>query len=175
MKRGQTHFRRARAVGARWVACLAGLWLIAGCATTEAPRDYTRATAQFFLEAVDGRGIAVLLPQSGVQIPVNAQPVISEGDIANVELAQVELGRCLMFQLTPPAARDLYRLTGSHQGRRLVLLVEGAALGARQIDRPISDGNVLVFAEVPDAALPALVENLKKTALANQRELARKR
>jgi hypothetical protein len=175
MKIAPTRFRTAKAPRVRWVAFLAGLLIVAGCATTEAPRDYTPARAQFFLESVDGRGIAVLLPQSGVKIPVNAQPVISEGDIVNVELAQVELGRCLMFQLTPPAARDLYRLTGSHQGRRLVLLVDGAALGARQIDRPISDGNVLVFAEVPDAALPMLVDNLKKTALANQRELARKK
>ena len=50
----------------------------------------------------------------------------------------MELGKCLMFQLTPAAARDFYRLTGSHQGRRLVLvscldnLLKGAASQAVQ-------------------------------------------
>ena len=114
------------------------------------------------------------LPQSGVHLTVNPQPVVAEGDFTNVELVQVELGKCLMFQLSPSAARDFHRLSGSHQGRRLVLVINGEPLGARRIDGPVANGVVFVFIELPDEALPKLVENLKSTTVTLQREIARK-
>lgn len=150
------------------------LLLLGGCASTPPPRDYTPKLARFFVEAVDNRSTTVTLPQSGVQVAVNAQPVLTEGDIVDVAIAQVDLGKCLMFQIAPGATRDLYRLTASHQGRRLVLVIDGAALGARRIDGPITDGVLFIFVEVPEAELPALVRNLKMSSAAVQREFARK-
>ena len=82
---------------------------------------------------------------------------------------EVELGRCLMFKLTPAAARDLYRLSVQSQGRRLVLVVNGAPLGARRIERPFDDGTVLIFAEINDTELPALVGNMRKSSAELQR------
>lgn len=146
-----------------------------GCQSTPAPRDYTRRLPRFFIEAVDNRSTTVMLPRSGVRIAVNAQPVITEGDIADVSLAQVDLGKCLMFQVVPGATRDLYRLTASHQGRRFVLVIDGAAYGARRIDGPITDGVLFIFVEVPDAELPKLVDDLKKSTASVQRGLARKK
>lgn len=147
---------------------------LAGCATSEKRGDYKPTWARFFLEASGAEGTPVTLPVSGVNLVVNAKPVLTEGDIANVELVQVDLGKCLAFQLTPAAARDFYRLSGSHQGRRLALLVDGEPLGARRIDGAIADGVVFVFLEVPEAQLPGLVENLKKSSIAMQKELRRK-
>ena len=154
-------------------ALLLGAW-VAGCQTAKHKGDFTPTYPRFYLEAPDGRGLAVTLPKSGVQLSLNAQPVLTEGDVVNVELAQVELGKCLMFQLTSSASRDLYRLTASHQGRRLALFVDGTALGARRIEAPWVDGTVLVFVEVPDETLPQLVSDLKKSCAALQRELAKK-
>lgn len=145
-----------------------------GCQSTRAPLDYKPTVARFFLESGSGDGTPLQLPQSGVHLTVNSKPVIAEGDITNVELVQVELGKCLLFQLTPSATRDFYRMSVTHQGRRLVLIVDGEALGARRIDGAITNGVVFVFAEVADGALPKLVDNLKKTSMAMQRELARK-
>jgi hypothetical protein len=153
---------------------LAGAALLAGCGTSGAQRHESRTLARFFLESSDHAGTLVALPQSGVRVTVNSKPVFTEGDILNVEIVQVDLGKCLMFQLTPTAARDFYRLTGAHQGRRLVLLVDDAPVGARRIDGAIPDGAVFVFVELPDSALPALVENLKRSSVAFQREIARK-
>lgn len=146
----------------------------AGCQSTSAPKDYTPTQARFFLEAASGDGTPVTLPQSGVKLTVNSKPVITEGDIVNAELVQVDLGKCLLLQLTPSATRDFYRLSVTHQGRRLVLLVNGAPLGARRIDGAIANGAVYVFVEIPENDMPTLVENLKKTSVALQRELARK-
>lgn len=165
---------RFRAIAVGWLILVACCGL-AGCASKAAPRDYTPTWARFFLEAAPGAdGMPVTLPRSGVNLVVNAKPVITEGDIVNVELVQVELGKCLMFQLTGSAARDFYRLSGSHQGRRLVVVVNDATIGARRIDGAIADGVVFAFVEVADDELPKLVDNLKKSSVALQRELQRK-
>ena len=154
---------------------LVGAWLLCGCQGTSAPKDYTPLRARFFLEASEtNAGTVVGLPRSGVNVTVNAKPVLTEGDFINVELAQVDLGKCLMFELTPTARRDFYRMSGSHQGRRLVLTVNDDAIGARRIDGAIENGVVFIFVETPEEQLPRLVENLKKSAIAMQQELRRK-
>lgn len=151
------------------------LGLLAACGSaTSGAGGFKPTIARFFLESADARGIGITLPQSGVQIGVNVQPVFTEGDVRNVELVQVDLGKCLMFEFTTSAARDLYRLSGSHQGRRLVLTLDDKPLGARRIDGAWSDGRVLVFVEVADEALPELVQRLKRSAEVVQRELAKK-
>lgn len=156
------------------LAIFAGMLWCGGCQSASAPKDYTPTSARFFLESGSGDGTPVMLPQSGVRVTLNSKPVITEGDIVNVELVQVDLGKCLLVQLTPTATRDFYRLSVTHQGRRLVLLVNDAPLGARRIDGVITNGAIFVFVEIPEADLPALVNNLKKSSVAMQRELARK-
>ena len=159
-----------------WITVLLslGLFIHAGCQSASKPKNYTPVTARFFLESGSGDGTPVMLPQSGVRLTVNSKPVITEGDIINVELVQVDLGKCLLVQLTPSASRDFYRLSVTHQGRRLVLLVDGNPLGARRIDGAITNGVVYVFVEMPEAEMPAFVDNFKKSSVAMQRELARK-
>ena len=154
---------------------LGGMLVGVGCQSNAVPRDYTAMSARFFLEAPTSEdGTPVTLPQSGVRLAVNSKPVITEGDITNVELVQVDLGKCLLIQLTGSATRDFYRLSVTQQGRRLVMTVNGETVGARRLDGPITNGVIYVFVEMPDAELPALVNNLKKTSVAMQRELARK-
>jgi hypothetical protein len=161
-----------QSVTGAWLAlALMGSW---GCQSTSAPKDYTPLVARFFLESASGDGTPLTLPQSGVRVTVNPKPVIAEGDIINVDLVQVDLGKCLLFQLTPTAARDFYRLSVTHQGRRLVVLINDSPLGARRIDGVITNGTIFVFVEVPEIDLPRLVDNLKKSSVAMQRELARR-
>jgi hypothetical protein len=143
-----------------------------GCATTK-PVDYTPTQARLFLESADANAPTVKLPRSGVVIAVSSKAVITEGDIINAEVVQVELGRCLLLQVTPTAARDLYRLTGSNQGRRLVLTLNDVALGARQIDRPFDEGAVMIFVELSDADLATLAVDLKRTSAELQKAIKR--
>jgi hypothetical protein len=147
---------------------------LAGCQSAKAPLDYTPTLPRLFLETSDPEATSVALPQSGVRVAINPKPVFTEGDIVNVELVQVDLGKCLMLQLSPAAARELYRVSASNQGRRLLLMLNQVPIGARRIDGPLADGNVLMFVEVPDVALPVLVTNLKKTTAELQRTMARK-
>src|SRR5262245_42693642 len=94
------------------VTAVVGLSLLSGCQSPEKV-DYTPTLPRFFLEQADKTVVTATLPKSGVQIVTGSKPVFTEGDVVNVELMQVELGKCLMFQFTPAAARDLYRVTGS--------------------------------------------------------------
>ncbi len=153
---------RGRAFGIGLVA-----WMLAaaGCATAPQPATLAPLTARFFLESRPGEtGVPVKLPQSEVTIVVGAKPVITEYDIVDAAVVQVELGRCLRVQLTPAAARDLYRLSVSAVGRRLVLSLDERFLGARRIDGAMTDGTVMIFVEAPDAQLPDLVARLKQTS-----------
>jgi hypothetical protein len=79
-----------------------------------------------------------------------------------------------LLQVTPAAARDLYRLTGANQGKRLVLTLNDVALGARQIEAPLAEGSVMIFVEMTDAALSDLVRDLKRTSAEVQRQISRK-
>lgn len=171
---------RSRMRGSSTLRSLAGLaaiaFALAGCRTpsTEPSTNYAPLVARFYLEVKpEESGVAIKLPQSGVTITVAPKPVVVEYDIANAEVAQVELGRCLLVQLNGPAARDLYRLSVAMLGRRLVLSLNDQFVGARRIDQAIEDGAILTFIEISDAELPSLVARLKRTS-ADLAETARK-
>ena len=148
-----------------------GLFFLSGCQTTPpSPLDQP-LVARFFLEArPETTGVPMQLPVSRIALNVNPKPVLVEYDIVKVELVRVDLGWCLLFQFTPAAARDLYRLTAANVGRGLVLTFNGTPIGARRIDQAIADGALLIFVEVPDVDLPPLAEQLKRTSA----EIARK-
>lgn len=149
------------------LAVLAAAWF-GGCqsAMPPAPTDYQPLVARFYLETTPNEaGLAVQLPSSGVHLNVAPKPVFVEYDLINAEVAQVDLGLCLLVQLTPAASRDLYRLSVGSVGRRLVLSLNDKLLGARRIERAMSDGNIMVFVEVPDAELPGLVNRIKRTSV----------
>jgi hypothetical protein len=108
-------------------------------------------------------GEVMTLPVSGTSIAVHGEPLMTEFDIRNVELVKVDMGLALLLQVTPSAARQLYRASVSNMGGRIVLAVNGTAIGARRIDGAIQDGNFYTFVEVDDAELEELVLNIKET------------
>ncbi len=139
--------------------------MLAGCSSPAPSPTVEPLVARIYLEMRPGEaGLPVQLPVSGVAVTVNPKPVIVEYDFTGAQVAEVELGRCLMLRLTPVAARDLYRLSVSSLGRRLVLALNDRVLGARRIEQPISDGVVLIFLEVPDPELSALAARLQQTS-----------
>lgn len=145
------------------LACIA----LVGCgtapsrtATIPAPASVVRV----FLEA-DGHepSARVQLPRSGVVLSVGTRPVFLESDLVGAEVAEVELGRCLLLQFSGPAARDLYQLSSRASGRRLVVSVDGVFLGARRIESALGEGRLLVFLEVSDAQLGEIAARVKTT------------
>jgi hypothetical protein len=158
----------------RFITALGLLSFLLWPACAQAPASRSAVTTvRFFLEADRDAAALIVLPVSGVQIAVEAKPVLSEFDLVDVQVVREELGECLRFQFSRAAARDLYRMTTTRQGRRLVLLVGDQPLGARRIERPSADGQVQIFVERPDAMLPTLAAELREIAAQTQRQAAK--
>jgi hypothetical protein len=161
----------------RFFLCIAffgGLLITAGCNSKTDKKDFETVVARFLIEAEEGDAFAtVTLPVSGVQIAVNNRPVVTEFDFTGVQLAKGDLGQFLVFMLTSDATRDVYRVTATNQGKRLVLFINGTAVGARMIDRPFNTGAITVYPAIPDKDLPELVKNLDATSADMQKKLAK--
>lgn len=155
-------------------AALLGLMCL-GLAACGSRRAEPPLAARFYLEAAATEvSTPVVLPRSDVRIKVAPKPVLSEYDVVGVELAEVDLGRCLAFEFTPAAAEALFRLSRAHAGRRLVLLIEGEPVGARVLDESVEAGRLLMFVERSEAELPRLVARLKRSATGLAPGVARK-
>ena len=108
-------------------------------------------------------GSVVQLPVSGTRIALAKEPMVSEFDIANVELVKVEMGLALLVQTTERGARALYRGTVTNLGGRVVLTVNNNAIGARRVNKPIQNGNFYTFVEIGDDELGQLVLDIKES------------
>lgn len=115
-------------------------------------------------------GTEVKLPVSGTRINLSREALVNEFDIMNVELVKVDMGLALLVQTNDRGARALYRGSVSHKGGRIVLTVNGNAIGARRIDGAIEDGNFYTFVEVDNDEIGQLVLDLKAT-IAHLQEL----
>lgn len=151
---------------------LAALVAAVGCNSSTKKKNYPVTVARFFLEADENSAFAsATLPISAVKIAINNKPVLTEFDFTSMQIGESDLGKFLVFNLTPDAARDIYRVTGSNQGKRLVLFINDSPVGARMIDRAFNAGSIGVFVALPEELLPELVKNLNLTSVDIQKEL----
>ena len=144
-----------------WFVALA--LALAACKTTEEkPETLTVPRLMIETRSMDYGGTGgtyVTLPVSGTSIPIRGEPLATEFDIDNVEMVEVDLGLALLIQLDDLASRRLYRATVSNNGSRIVLMVDGEAVGARRIDGAIMDGNLFTFVEETIAYLKTQEED----------------
>ena len=137
----------------------------AGCSSSSKKKDYTVSVVRFMVESSNREeGGGVRLPLSGVIIPVAPKTFFTEYDITRCDVIDNELGKSLAFQFTEAAARDLYRFSVTNQGRRLVLVLNGQAIGAQRINVPNTQGFVIIYVEVPEPDLVELAANVTKTS-----------
>lgn len=108
-------------------------------------------------------GETAVLPVTGTKIIVQKEPVVTEFEIVNVEMVKVELGLALMIELTEKGARDLYRASVTNKGGRVVLTVNGNAIGAQRFQQAVTDGKWYTFVEVDNEELGQLVLDMKDT------------
>ncbi|MEX2382127.1 MAG: hypothetical protein WD490_07075 [Opitutales bacterium] len=148
-------------------------FLLVGCQSNR--RDYTPHMARFFIETSPAfptsRSIPVILPFSQTELNVDPTAVLIETDITWVEPFDAEFGPAVAFYLSREAGRDLYRISASNPGKRMVVTINEVVLGMITIQRPIEDGVISMYLEVRDEDLPELVINLQKTAEEFQRRM----
>ena len=152
--------------------CFSALLLLSLWACTACKRDHSEADKLLVPRLmIESRSIQygsmhtvpLRLPVSGSEIMVEKVPVVNEFDIRNVEMVKVDMGLALLIELSELGARELYRRSVTHNGSRVVLVVNGNPLGARRLDGPIQNGQLFTFVEVNDAAVGPLVLELKSS------------
>lgn len=160
-----------------WLGLIALSLAVAGCGSSSSKKKkYPVTVARFMLEASDREvGTLVRLPLSGSTINVLPKTYFTEYDISKCEVVDNELGKGLFFQLTEQASRDLYRLSASNQGRRLITTVNGVAIGAVRVDRPIAQGFIITYVEVPLTAMEEMAKNISLTSADARKEAEKKR
>lgn len=159
---------------ARWLVVAGALAILSATTACQSRKPQEPIfVARFHLETAPNLpapwAVPMELPRSGTTLAVVRSPVLTETDLANVELVQVELGLCLLFQFTEFGARNLFQVTGGNLGRRLVLAVNGQPVGVRIIDGPVSNGNWLTFTELEDDEVTQLAVDLKRSVLEMRR------
>lgn len=137
----------------------------AGC-----KKDKPTHTVRFYVEnnSAGRTGVwsqPMTLPTSGLTYYVKPDPLITEGNITNIQLVKVQSGHyAFLFHLDDWGTRHLYRASVSDMGRMLVLAINGLPVGARQLDGAISDGRLYTFTELSDEEMEKLYEDLVKNA-----------
>lgn len=133
--------------------------------TSACNKEKPTHTMRFYVEA-DNTGSnwsqTVTMPKSKIDFIVHRFPVMVESNVIDVQLMKVDSGLCLLFVFDDQGTRELYRQSVSNNGRRVVTIINGEPIGARQFDGPIVDGALFTFTELPDEALHELVESLQK-------------
>jgi hypothetical protein len=150
--------------------------LVAGCKTAPKAPDHDQMSARFFMEARAGeQGLPIKLPISGVALEVDPRPVLLEFDIARVQAVDGEFGPGLMFVLTQQAARDLYRISATSQGRRLVLTLNGSPVSATPFAGPLGSGAIIVYPELDPSQMGRLARDLDLTSIEVQERAAKQK
>jgi hypothetical protein len=159
-----------------------GLFLVSvvffatGCGSSGSKKkDYETVAVRFLFEA-DQReaGALIRLPTSGTTVRVQPKSLFTEYDVTKVDVVNNEFGPALMFQFTSDASRDLFRQTLTAQGRRIVTTVNGQPVGAIRIDRPISQGVILTYVELPPEDLIKLASDITRTSEDARKEIQKK-
>lgn len=149
------------------VTCLTVLTLLfAGCQSRKP--DYTPHLTRVYLEESSRlpaqQTVDMVLPLSETHIVVRGKPSFAEWDFLHATYFETDLGPAVVFLLTPEATRDLYRLSLSNQGKRLVITINGTPVGARYIDQAIEDGRITAYIEIQDEDIPEFVRNIQLTS-----------
>ena len=146
---------------------LSALTIFAGCKKDkDLPENFKVPRLMVESRGVNYGGLTTdlaTLPISGTTIPLQKEPLIDEFEIANVELVKVDLGLALMLQLSEKGSRALYRGSVTNMGGRIVLTVNGTAIGVRRIDGAMQSGTFYTFVEVDDEEIGQLVIDLKES------------
>lgn len=101
---------------------------------------------------------------------IGGQPILVGTDFVSVDLARVDAGLCLYFQVTPQASFRLYNISAQSLGKRMVVFINGEPVGIRWITEIIQNGRLFTFVqEVPNEELPALTISLQEALYKNRK------
>lgn len=102
-----------------------------------------------------------LADPQGKAVLVATQPTLTQRDVQQAELASVADGKpAVQVQFTPDASQRLAKLTQEEQGKALAVVIDGQLRLLPKVDRPVTDGRVLLQGFASQAEAETLVRRL---------------
>lgn len=142
--------------------CLGLLTLLSGC-RDEPPEHILRVYLSSDNAAYAKKTRSFQLPVSEQEVQVTKEPLFMEGDIIEVDLAQVKMGKGILLHMDSAATRQLYRTSVASNGGKLILTINGKAIGYRPLKGAIQSGKLFMFVEMRDKKLESMIPNLKES------------
>jgi hypothetical protein len=159
-----------------WTFLLGVLLVAAGCSSVD--KNFNPYLVRLYIEESPNLPAShvtdMVLPVSGSRITVRSRPVFGEWDILRARDFDTEFGPAIVLLFTQDAATDLYRTTISNQGRRMVLTINGLAVGSQYIGGPIEDGRISFFMEIDDVEVREVAEGIQRTSTEIQKRANKK-
>jgi hypothetical protein len=139
--------------------------LLAGC-SPDLPTDI----ASVFIEAPPSTSATmkqdVVLPVSGLRIPVLTSPLVKAESVLNTEVVmagpQDMRQFFLLVQVDRKSGADIMQYSGEAVGKQLVLVVNETAVGIMRLEGQIVDGNLLFHVEQKGLSNRAAAQELSK-------------
>ncbi|WP_252272602.1 SecDF P1 head subdomain-containing protein [Pseudomonas subflava] len=135
---------RARIAAKAAATVFCALMLLAGCAseTRLPPAEHRLGIHPARTAALDG--LQVMTDRhSGVRLWVTPQPVLTEADVRQAEMAMTPDGEpAVILTLTDQGRTTLAALTRAYLGQPLAILIDGELRLAPIIQEPVLDGRV---------------------------------
>jgi len=142
---------------------LIGCLLAAGCAMFG---DQEPTTLRFYEEISSSLPSKlyrdVPIPKAGLTVQVERFPVLTERDIAAAEIYPTAGGAALLLRLEPHANMRMAELTTRARGHYLVAFLDGRAVAAWLIDKPINNGVFLLEGDFTEEEARRAVESLNR-------------
>ncbi|WP_152220385.1 hypothetical protein [Pseudomonas sp. SCB32] len=108
-------------------------------------------------------GTRTLADPQGKAVLVVTQPVLTQRDVQQAELASVADGKpAVRVLFTPEASQRLAKLTREEQGKALAVVIDGQLRLLPKVDRPVTDGRVLLQGFASRAEAETLVRRLNE-------------
>jgi hypothetical protein len=132
----------------------------------------------FHLQAEEGDNPKMTFPQltAGKQLVFRRLPEVGTRDIAsfNAFPSRDGDGYGLLLQLKPGAVNRISAVTNMSQGRWLLAMVNGRTADAVLIDKPVNDGQLVIWKGVSEAEVAQLDQTLPRIGEAKPRGAAKK-
>lgn len=167
------------------IAVVSTVFVLSGCNTARKknPEPEKIYLTRFYLEADQqvppNLTTRVKMPLSETEVVVGSRPFLTESNIVNVELVQVEVGPpeaadtalALAFYFDRNGTSAFFPLTANNVGKRILLTINSQPVGLMPIQGPVSTGEWLTFTELKDEQMPETITALRETTTYIQTEI----
>ena len=155
----QTH-KQALAAGVSLIALMTGCSLFG----KHQPAATLAVHEQVDTALPENRVRKVEVPKTGLTIPINPYPALTEKDVQSAELHPTAGGAAIMLRFDIHGSMALQELSTRIRGGYIVTFLDGRPVAAWLVDRPIDNGQMLLEGDFGEEEAKHAVESFNSLA-----------